>query len=174
MAKRTNKKRQNYTDEFRATAVAAAIAAGYPSIKGALSRTAGQLKVSHQLLRNWCTSHQNPPPQNLLQLKKQDLRVLFMDEIYNAAGVLPSKRNNASYSQLVLAIATMYDKVRLIDNMPTVIISALPELTELADFLTEQGIEMSSAIREWRQKLEAKREAKKVATNTSDQEVKDA
>lgn len=160
MPKRKTAKRTRYTDEFRASAVAAAIAAGYPSVKGALSRVAGQLEVSHQLLRNWCTSQQNPPPQNLLQQKKQDLRDLFMDEIYNAAGVLPSKRGNASYSQLVLAIATMYDKVRLIDNMPTVIVSAMPELTELANFFAENNIEMSTAIREWRERLEARKAAK--------------
>lgn len=160
--RKTTAKRTRYTDEFRATAVASAIAAGYPSVKGALSHAAASLGIAHQLLRNWITSQQNPPPQEMLQEKKQDLRDLFMDEIYAAAGLFGSKRGNASYSQLVLAIATMYDKVRLIDNMPTVIIAAMGELTETADFLTAENIEMSSAVRAWREQLQARKAATKI------------
>lgn len=170
MAKRKPAKRTRYTDEFRANAVAAAISAGYPSVKGALSRVAGQFGVSHQVLRDWILANHNPAPQELLQEKKKELRDLFLDEIYLAADILPSKRGNASYSQLVIAIATMFDKIRLIDNMPTVIMSAMPELTLLAEFLTEQHIELSPAIREWREKLQAKAAAK----STQPGKVKDA
>lgn len=170
MAKRKTAKRTRYTDEFRANAVAAAISAGYPSVKGALSRVAGQFGVSHQVLRDWILANHNPAPQELLLEKKKELRDLFLDEIYLAADILPNKRGNASYSQLVIAIATMFDKIRLIDGMPTVIMSAMPELTLLADFLNENNIEMSTAIRDWRERLQAR----KVAINVSDREVKDA
>lgn len=120
-------KRTTYTDEYRAKAVAAAIANGYPSVKGALSRTAASLGIAHQLLRGWIVAEHNAPPQQVLQAKKLDLRELFMNEIYDAAGKWQAKRDNASYSQLVIAVATLYDKVRLIDNLPTEIIGVTTE-----------------------------------------------
>ncbi len=132
MATKRTAKRTRYTDEFRATAVASAIAAGYPSVKGALSHAAADMGIAHQLLRNWVTSQQNPPPQDMLQAKKKELRDLFLDEIYEAAGLFGSKRKDASYSQLVVASATLYDKIRLIDNLPTEIIGVTIQFAELA------------------------------------------
>ncbi len=134
-AKRTAPKRgpggqrhTRYTDDFRATAVAAAIAAGYPSIKGALLHTAQALKISHQLLRNWITAQQNPPPQELLQVKKADLRSLMQSEVVAILGAMPTKRGDATYSQLATAYGILFDKIRLLDGLPTEILGMLPEL----------------------------------------------
>lgn len=158
MATKRKATHKRYTDEFRATSVAAAIANGYPSIKGALSRTAAMLGIPHQLLRNWIVGQQNPPPQDLLQVKKKDLRDLFMDEIYEAAGNMPGKRGAASYSQLVLAVATLYDKVRLIDNLPTIILGNTAVLTELADFLTAHNQDFGEAQRQFLNMLKEQEE----------------
>ena len=149
MATKGTGKHRTYTDEFRASAVAAAIANGYPSVKGALSRTAASVGIPHQLLRNWITAEHNAPPQEILRGKKLDLRELFMNEIYDAAGEWQGKRKAASYSQLVIAVATLYDKVRLIDNLPSIILGNTEVLTELAEFLAARDQDFGEAQRQF-------------------------
>lgn len=145
-------KRQRFTDEFRANAVAAAIAAGYPQSKGALSRTARQLEISHQVLRGWITHQNNPPPQKLLQEKKADLKTLFMNEIYEILNIMPDKRDRAAYSQLGIVLGTLYDKTRLMDGLPTEIVSILPGLI---DEMEHAGINVTEAFEQMKAKLKA-------------------
>jgi hypothetical protein len=54
----------------------------------------------------------------------------------------------------------MLKLMQLVDGLPTEIIGAASELTELANFLREEGLELSPAIRQWREQLQAKRDAK--------------
>lgn len=154
---------KRYTDEFRATAVAAAIAAGYPSIKGALSRVAREQGIAHQILRDWILATNNPPPQKLLQEKRKNLRDLFLDEVYEAAGILPQKRGSATYSQLATAMGIFFDKVRLLDNLPTEIFGASDDLTAIVTMFRESGVEFSAGVRDWRAKLEARKAAQAVS-----------
>jgi hypothetical protein len=59
----------------------------------------------------------------------------------------------------VIAAATAVDKMRLLRDLPTEIIGATAELTELAIFFRENNIEMSTAIRDWRERLQARKAA---------------
>jgi len=58
-------------------------------------------------------------------------------------------------------MTSMVKLLQLVDGLPTEIIGAASELTELANFFRESGIEMSSAIREWRERLQARKAATK-------------
>lgn len=66
-----------------------------------------------------------------------------------------------SAKDAMTAAGIAIDKMRLLRDLPTEIIGAAPELTELANFFREEGIEMSSAIRKWRERLQAKKASTK-------------
>lgn len=138
MPKKVHQKYRKYTDEFRAEAVALVYSKGYPDAPGALTKAASDLAVSRQLLTNWVTGARNPPPQNLLQEKKQDLRSMFEAEIHAILDLMPEKRNEATYSQLTVALGIMFDKFRLLQNLPTEIVSILPVLMTS---LTDRGLD---------------------------------
>ena len=134
--------RTRYTDDFRAKAVAAAIAAGYPKTKGALTRVAGELGISHQLLRNWVIGAQNPPPQGLLQEKKLELRELLQAELATIMKTLPDKRGEASYRELGTVFGILFDKAQLLDEMPTVVIGLSAKLKAIAELSERGGLSM--------------------------------
>lgn len=133
---------KRYTDDFRAKAVAAAIAAGYPQTKGALTRVAAELAISHQLLRNWIVGAQNPPPEGLLQEKKTDLRALFQAEMQDIMALLPNKRHDASYRELGTVLGILFDKARLLDELPTQIVGLTPHLKRIDGLAQRLGISM--------------------------------
>lgn len=95
---------------------------------GALSRVAMQLEIPIMTLSRWAKGTQNPPPNELVNVKKADIADLLEQEIYAILDVLPEKRNRASYSQLVIGAGTFIDKVRLLRGLPTEIIQVLPDL----------------------------------------------
>jgi transposase-like protein len=146
MTARKKSARRRYTDDFRAKAVAACIAAGYPEKEGALSRTARQFEISHQLLRGWVTATQNPPPQGVLQEKKADLRAMLDDEIHSILGELPGKRPAASYMSLATALGIFVDKTRLLGNLPTEIIGVTGDFAVLA---SQKGIDPVKALQDY-------------------------
>ena len=153
-------KRPTYTDAFRATAVAALVSEGYPEREGALTKVAKSLNIPLMTLSRWASGASNPPPNNIVNDKKADMAVLIENEMYAIIEAMPGKRGSASYAQMSIVFGTLFDKLRLLRNLPTEIISAAPELTELAMFFRENGIEFSPAVREWREKLEARKAAK--------------
>lgn len=62
-------------------------------------------------------------------------------------------------------MAEMAKLMQLLQGMPTEITASISELTELALFFREENIEMSSAIRDWRQRLKAKKELRGKVAN---------
>lgn len=81
---------------------------------------------------------------------------LFVDH-----AVKPDTLEKLGGQQAMTSAAIAIDKMRLLRDLPTEIIGAAPELTELANFFREEGIEMSSAIRKWRERLQAKKASTK-------------
>lgn len=139
-------KQTRFTDEFRAKAVALAIAAGYPNTKGALTRVAGDLKISHQVLRNWIVGVQNAPPQGLLQEKKVELRDLIQKELADIMARLPEKRGEASYRELGTVFGIMFDKLQLLDELPTQIIGLSPQLKQIAELAEMLGMDLPTLL----------------------------
>jgi len=135
-----------FTDDFRAKAVALAIAAGYPHTKGALTRVAGELGISHQVLRNWIIEAQNPPPQGLLQEKKAELRDLIKTELADIMARLPDKRGEASYRELGTVFGIMFDKLQLLDELPTQIIGLSSQLKQIAELSERLGVDVGDLL----------------------------
>ena len=112
-------KRKRYDDKFRASAVVMLEAAGYPGKKGALVEVAKHLGISHQLLSNWARAAQNPPPQELLQEKRADLKELLDNELRAALGAMASVRPDAAYRELGTVAGILFDKLQLLEGKPT-------------------------------------------------------
>ena len=70
-----------------------------------------------------------------------------------------------SSKDAMTAAAIAIDKMRLLRDLPTEIIGSARELTELAAFFRENNIEMSTAIREWRERLQARKSAQGKVSN---------
>ena len=123
-------KRPRYSDEFRATAIAALFAEGYPDKPGALSKVSKAFNLHVKTLSRWASGENNPPFDNDVNRKKIELADLLETEIYAVVDLLPEKRTRASYSQLTMALAVLIDKMRLLRGLPTEIVQMLPDLVQ--------------------------------------------
>lgn len=112
-------KRRSYDDKFRASAVVMLEAAGYPNSKGALSHVSKHCGVPQSTLKGWYTGQNNPPPTELRAEKKGELIDWINTELDSIFGVLPNKRNDASYRDLVTGIGILVDKRQLLTGKPT-------------------------------------------------------
>jgi len=108
-----------YTDEFRANAVLMLEAAGYPDSDGALARTSRHLQVPHSTLRRWYWKTQNPPPSEMVQKKKIDLRAAIREEIEGILDYMGYAREDADYRALGTVFGIMVDKLQLLSGEPT-------------------------------------------------------
>jgi len=112
-------KRQHYDDKFRASAVVMLEAAGYPDAKGALARTAKRVGVPSPTLHRWVREKNNPPPSELVSEKKGELIDWINLELEAVFGVMPGKRNDASYRDLMTGVGILVDKRQLLSGKPT-------------------------------------------------------
>lgn len=117
-----------YTDEFRAYAVNLLEMEGYPKSKGALVRAAKALKISHQILHRWYHHINNPPPQKVVQITKEQLIELLQQQIYGALTEMENAKQDAEYKDLAVGAAVMIDKLQLLQGQPTEILAH--ELTD--------------------------------------------
>ena len=115
----TKHKRPRYTDEFRANAILMLLAQGWPDKKGAQSTVAKHLGVPRPTLVRWAKREQNPPPDEIVHIKRQDmvqrleyLRHLLLDEAQNAI-------EDAPLNHLLTGYGILTDKQRLITGQST-------------------------------------------------------
>src|SRR5689334_20878004 len=104
------KKRTQYTDDFRSSAVALLTGAGYPNKLGSLAQVANQLDVPARTLSRWFNGESNPPPDRIVNEKKIDLIKAIDDELKAVVAGLPDARGKASYADLIRAFGTLIDK----------------------------------------------------------------
>ena len=115
----TMAKRKSYDDQFRASAVVMLEAAGYPEREGALSYVAGHIGVPISTLRGWFNASHNPPPAELRNKKRLDLREAVRAELDNVFAAMEGVRQDASYRDLVTAAGILVDKLQLLEGKPT-------------------------------------------------------
>ena len=121
------RQRRRYDDKYRASAVVMLEAAGYPDREGALSHTANHLGIPINTLKGWFTANRNPPPAELRNKKKVELKDLLRNELDHIFNAMPSARPDASYRDLGTVAGILFDKLQLLDGKPTLIV----ELTKL-------------------------------------------
>lgn len=115
----TKRPKRTYDDKFRASAVIMLQAQGYPDNKGALKAVAEHLKVSHSTLHGWFNGKSNPPPSDIRHEKEIDFVKAIKAELQAVIGLLPTKRDEATYRELITAVGILTDKMRLLDDKST-------------------------------------------------------
>lgn len=123
--------RKRYTDDFRASAVIMLEAEGYPQKLGALTSVAQYLKVPLTTLHRWFHAKNNPPPSELVTIKKEDLARLFLEEVYHAVLEMGKARQDADYRELATAIGILTDKLQLLTGEPTERTAVVNELSDV-------------------------------------------
>lgn len=112
-------KRRRYTDEERASLVVMLESEGYPTKKGALQKVADYAKIPPSTLQRWFHGTNNPPPTQLANKKKIDLRQAIEEELNAIFNEMVSKREDASYRDLGTVAGILFDKKQLIEEKPT-------------------------------------------------------
>jgi len=125
-------KRKSYDDKFRASAVVMLQAQGYPEKKGALTSVANHLSVPAMTISRWFNAAQNPPPNILVNEKKEELADLFEDaaRTYLKHAVNEDVVDNVPGQAALTAAAIAVDKMQLLRNLPTAIISIVPQVVK--------------------------------------------
>lgn len=119
-----------WSDEFRAHAVVLLQVEGYPDKKGAITRISNQLKVPVTTLRRWFEGQSNPPPAEIVSIKKEQIIELLRGEIYNALKEMPKAIWDADYKELATSMAIMVDKLQLLEGEPTARTEIIHELSD--------------------------------------------
>lgn len=79
---------------------------------------------------------------------------IFVDHAVN-----PKTVKKMSGPQAMTSLGIAVEKMRLLRNLPTAIIAAIPDLVDLYELLNSLNIEMSPAIRQFKEMIEAKHAA---------------
>jgi len=111
--------RRRYDDKFRANAIVFLEAAGYPDKKGALEQVSKQLNCPHPTLHRWFQAKNNPPPSELVQEKREDLKELLEKELRAIFKEMPDARGDAGYRDLGTVAGILFDKKQLLEGKPT-------------------------------------------------------
>lgn len=110
------KKRKQYDDEFRASAVVMLKAAGYPERDGAVTAVSKVIGVPRTTIRRWFRGTNNPPPEKLLRDKTAKIQQKLDTEIYTLLNVMPVAWEQSSCRELSIALGILIDKRCSIEN----------------------------------------------------------
>lgn len=109
---------KNYSDVFRAKALAMVKASTRKTNWERICETANKLEMPARTLRSWVEGA-NPVDEDLLEMTENAFIQAMGDEIRNILELLPEKRDRASYRDLAIALGILTDKVLLLSGEPT-------------------------------------------------------
>lgn len=94
---------------------------GYPDKKGALEKVSKYANVPHPTLHRWFHEKQNPPPSEMVQIKKIELADLFeqVARKYLEHGLNTGVMDDVGGKDAITAAAIAADKMNLLRNKPT-------------------------------------------------------
>lgn len=111
-----------YSDDERAQHVLMLEVAGYPKKKGALWQYSKQSGIPHATLSRWFRWKQNPPPIELVQSKKKDMKEALRGLIFDLVDHAHDAANDAGLDPITRGIGIAVDKLLLLDDKPNAII----------------------------------------------------
>ena len=128
------RKRRRYTDEERASYVAALELAGYQNNGGKNSHILYELAdksgIPSETLRRWWKRSHNPPPDKLVRDKKADFVEAIRDELAQIFVQFDYAREGADYRELATAAGIFIDKLQLLQGRPTGIEKQIVNVTD--------------------------------------------
>jgi transposase-like protein len=123
-------KQNRYDDEFRAAAVFELELQGWPDKKGALQAVATHHGIPATTLLRWAKGKQNPPPDQLVNKKRLNLKKEIKNELAAIFPEMEKARQDASYRDLGTIAAILIDKLQLLENKPTERVAHDVQLTD--------------------------------------------
>lgn len=125
-------KRKQYSDKFRAGIVAMLQSEGYPEQKGALARVSAYCQVPAMTISRWFKQTNNPPPNELVTEKKEELADLFEKaaRVYITHAVKDDVVDQVAGQAAMTAAGIAVDKMQLLRGLPTAIISIIPQVVK--------------------------------------------
>ena len=109
---------RQYTDDFKAGALALLAASGWPEDENGLARTAKHLNVPVSTLRNWY-SRDKQPPAELREEKNLELTEAIRRELGAILTEMAGKREDASFKDLAVGFGILAEKLQLLNGEPT-------------------------------------------------------
>jgi hypothetical protein len=140
-----------YTDEFRATAIAMLVGAGFEKNKTKAVDEVAQYyrgKVAKRTLFRWGNGENSPAPAKLVTVKKEDLADVFERVAYTYLKHAESEDvvDEVSGNAAVTTAATAVDKMRLLRGLPTEILGLLPDVLEALRVLGQEPSDVFNRI----------------------------
>jgi hypothetical protein len=111
-----------YSDQERAEHVLMLEAAGYPKKKGALWQYSKQSGIPHPTLSRWFRKVSNPPPDEIVQIKKRDMKEALRELIFDLVEHAHDAANDAGLDSLTRGVGIAVDKLLLLDDKPNAIV----------------------------------------------------
>ncbi len=143
----TQHKRRRYSDNDKATALAALDANG-----GNVAVTAKQTGIPRTTLIEWNDGRVIPEVSELRHIKKEELADIYEDvtRLYLDRARDKSAIENTSGNAAILAAATATDKMRLLRGLPTEIVQVTAKIMQAAE---EAGYNPSDLLNDLHQEL---------------------
>ena len=120
--------KRSYSDNEKAAALLTLESNG-----GNLSRTSRELNIPISTLGEWRDGRAVPDVAEIRNENRTPLVDRLMDELTAALNLLPDKRNEASYSDLMRGVGILTDKVQLLSGADTARVRATVHVTYGAD-----------------------------------------
>jgi transcriptional regulator with XRE-family HTH domain len=119
VAKRKYRKASGFSDAERAEAVALLKMRGWPEQKGALTAVANHLNIWPTTLLRWATGKSNPPPDNIVIEKSDQL----LEALYRLLGPIVANAletvGDAQFRELMTGLGIVTDKIQNLEGKPT-------------------------------------------------------
>lgn len=134
-------KRPRYDDKFRASAIVLLQSEGYPNKPGALRLVSKHLGVPEATLSRWARGVSNPPPNMVVTEEKQALDARLETLAHKLLDRVESEDvlDAMSGRELMTAFGISIDKMRLLRDLPTEIISIAPQVSRLMELMSTHG-----------------------------------
>lgn len=120
--------KRSYSDNEKAAALLTLESNG-----GNLSRTSRELNIPISTLGEWRDGRAVPDVAEIRNENRTPLVERLMNELTAALNLLPDKRNDASYSDLMRGVGILTDKVQLLSGADTARVRATVHVTYGAD-----------------------------------------
>lgn len=113
------KPQPDYSDSFKAIAIAKLFLAGYPDFPGALRKVSMELGVSHQTLSRWAKGIGTAIQPSLVNAALDAMETSINDELDKILKTMDKKRDDAHFRELALAFGILFDKAQILRGAPT-------------------------------------------------------
>ncbi|SHE47736.1 hypothetical protein SAMN02745164_00504 [Marinitoga hydrogenitolerans DSM 16785] len=97
------------------------------------TKVSKKLNISRKTLQKWWKEKNKEDTEHIRTLKKEEFIKKAWDNIFYGLGLLKEKAEKANYKDLIVGMATLIDKIQLLQGQPTEITKNENNNTELIE-----------------------------------------